>query len=110
MIKHSVALRLFFGHLASTRSTRQVLEDYIEQLEARIAELRSIHAKTHDDPGLAYPGLVAEWGQRYYASEIDAVRSLADRLPPRLPVGDDDGCPPSTGSTGESGSAGAEEK
>lgn len=80
VIKHSVALRLFFGHLASPESTRHVLEDYIEQLRARIEDLHAILDGTRADPALHYPGLVAEWGSHYYASEIEAVRSIADRL------------------------------
>ena len=86
VLKHSVALRLFLGHLAEPEQTRQMLEVYLDRLEERIAELRQIRALLDhnlgpgDDPRLRYPALVAEWGQRYYASEIAAVRDLAELL------------------------------
>ena len=80
VIKHSVALRLFFGHLAGPDSTRKVLDQYVSELETRIEELRAIRAGLGDDPGFHYPALVAEWGQHYYGSEIEVVRDLADRL------------------------------
>jgi DNA-binding PadR family transcriptional regulator len=82
VIKHSVALRLFLGHLAEPEQTREMLDVYLDRLEERIAELRQIRAGLGDDPRLRYPALVAEWGLRYYASEIAAVRDLAQRLHP----------------------------
>ena len=60
-----------------------MLEVYIGRLEERIIELREIRATLGDDVRLRYPALVAEWGQRYYASEIAAVRDLAELLDAR---------------------------
>lgn len=80
VIKHSVALRLFLGHLAGAQATRTMLDSYVTQLTSRIEELRAIREGLGDDPHFRYPALVAEWGQRYYEAEIAAVRDLADRL------------------------------
>lgn len=80
ILKHPAALRLFLGHVAGPARIRAVLDGYVEQLSGRIEELARIRAGIGDDPHLMYPGLVAEWGQRYYRGEIDAVRAIAQRL------------------------------
>ncbi|MGH2586426.1 MAG: PadR family transcriptional regulator [Dehalococcoidia bacterium] len=81
VIKHSVALRLFFGHLATPDRLRTLLEEHGRRTEAVLDELRAVLADLGDDPRWTYPALVAEWGLLYYASELDAVREIAGRLP-----------------------------
>jgi DNA-binding PadR family transcriptional regulator len=80
VLKHSVALRLFFGHLAQPERLRAILEEHGRRTEAVIDELRAVLADLGDDPRWTYPALVAEWGLLHYASEFDAVREIAGRL------------------------------
>lgn len=87
VLKHSVALRLFLGHLVDPERTRRVLDDYVRELRQRIVELEAIRASIGDDPARSYPALVAEWGQRFYRGEIDTVGKLAERLPGDGPGG-----------------------
>jgi DNA-binding PadR family transcriptional regulator len=80
ILKHSVALRLFFGHLTGAPHARELLQGYAERLRERVSELEAIRAAIQDDPGLGYPAMVAEWGLRYYEAESAIVRDLARRL------------------------------
>lgn len=81
VLKHSVALRLFLGHLVDPQRTRRMLDDYVRELRRRIADLEAIRASIGDDPARRYPALVAEWGQRYYRHEVDTVDALSQLLP-----------------------------
>ncbi|MFD4673318.1 PadR family transcriptional regulator [Lentzea sp. NPDC058450] len=81
LLKHSVALRLFFGHQTDHARLREVLTEYrdwaVEQ-SSGLTELR-----TELDQRLPYPALVATWGSSYFAAEItaiDAVLADLDRL------------------------------
>ncbi|HZV53216.1 MAG TPA: PadR family transcriptional regulator [Candidatus Dormibacteraeota bacterium] len=80
ILKHSVALRLFFGRLTGTARVRDLLEDYAERLQGRISELQAIRTGIEGNPEFRYPAMVAEWGLRYYEAETAIVRDLAQRL------------------------------
>jgi DNA-binding PadR family transcriptional regulator len=78
LLRHSVALRVFFGHQTSPRRLREILTEYATQLKAQLDELTKLKAglgETFD-----YPALVAGWGQRYYRAELAAIRELLHRL------------------------------
>lgn len=79
-LKHAAALRLFFGHQAAPGRVRQVLEEHRRRTEELLAELRQVHERIAEVPAFAYPSLVAEWGERYYAAELEAVQRTLDRL------------------------------
>ena len=81
VLKHSVALRVFFGHLARPERLRAVVEAYARRAQALRAELEALRAELGDDPRWTYPALVAEWGLHYYAAEVAAAQQLAQRLP-----------------------------
>jgi DNA-binding PadR family transcriptional regulator len=79
-LKHSVVLRLFFGHSGDPDRLRAVLEDYIEQVSEVIEDLRGISEEISDQEQWFYPAVVAEWGIGYYEAERAAARRAIKRL------------------------------
>jgi DNA-binding PadR family transcriptional regulator len=86
VLKHSVALRLFFGHLAEPGRLREVLEGFIRDTEQTLADLTAVRESIKDNPRLRYPALVALWGLRYYGAELETAREMLERLPEEAPV------------------------
>lgn len=82
-LKHSVALRLFFGHAGDPDRLRKVLGDYVEQVSEVIEDLRGISDEISDQDQFFYPAVVAEWGIGYYEAERKAARRAIQRLDDR---------------------------
>jgi DNA-binding PadR family transcriptional regulator len=84
VLKHPVALRLLLGHLVDTEETARLLEEYLDELAARRAELEVVRdsLRGRDEPGqpMRHPALVADWGLAYYAAEDTVVRDLLSRV------------------------------
>lgn len=80
VLKHSVALRLFLGHVAGQQRTRELLEEYVDRLAARRVELSAVQESLAGQDAFRFPSLVAEWGLRYYELEAEIVAELAARL------------------------------
>jgi hypothetical protein len=59
---------------------RELLEDYLDQLDRRRHELGAVRASLGDDERVRYPALVADWGLSYYRDEERTVRGLLGRL------------------------------
>jgi DNA-binding PadR family transcriptional regulator len=83
VLKHSVALRLFFGHLGRPERLQEILSEYAQALEKTLTELRAIREELGDDPQFRFPALVAEWGLAYYRAEVDHARTAAERVAPQ---------------------------
>jgi DNA-binding PadR family transcriptional regulator len=79
-LKHSVVLRLFFGHAGDADRLREVLEDYVQQVSEVIEDLRGISEEISDQDQWFYPAMVAEWGIGYYEAERSAARRAIKRL------------------------------
>jgi DNA-binding PadR family transcriptional regulator len=80
ILKHSVALRLFFGHLADPGRLQALLEEFVRETEERLAELTDVRARLDDRVRFGFPDLVAAWGQRYYEAEVATAREMLERL------------------------------
>lgn len=80
-LRHPVALRLFFGHLADPDRLQAVLEEHRARCEELLAELDAVREGLRDDATFRYPALVAQWGQRYYGGEAAAAADIAALLP-----------------------------
>ncbi|ABP53095.1 transcriptional regulator, PadR family [Salinispora tropica CNB-440] len=78
LLKHSVALRLFFGHQTSHSRLREVLTQYAEWARRQQQELSAL--KGDMLPALRYSSIVADWGVGYFAAEINAVESALASL------------------------------
>lgn len=80
LLKHSVALRVFLGHLADPERLRATVAEHRRRCEELLAEVEAVHEDLGDDPTWHYARLVADWGRTYYAAEVEAARRLEERL------------------------------
>jgi DNA-binding PadR family transcriptional regulator len=80
VLKHSVALRLFFGHMAEPGRLQEVLEDFIQETEQTLQDLSNIRKNIKDNADLRYPALVALWGLHYYQAEVDTAKEMLEHL------------------------------
>ena len=74
VLKHTVLLRLLIGHATEPAHTRQMLHDYLGELDQALEDLAAVRASLSgaDGPGEAFrfPSLVADWGLDYFAAEV----------------------------------------
>lgn len=82
-LKHSVVLRLFFGHVANPERLREVLADYADHVGEIIQDLQGISDEISDSDQFFYPAVVAEWGIGYYEAERRAALKAIQRLDER---------------------------
>lgn len=80
-LRHPVALRLFFGHLADPDRLRGLLEEHRRYCDKLLEQLDGVREELAQDTTFRYPALVAEWGRRYYRSEASAAAAAAAELP-----------------------------
>jgi DNA-binding PadR family transcriptional regulator len=80
VLKHSVALRLFFGHMAKPGRLKEVLEDFIRDTERTLEDLTHVRESIKDNPRLRYPALVALWGLHYYQAEANTAREMLEHI------------------------------
>ena len=80
MLKHSVLLRVAFGHLAGATKLKELLQEHVEFAERMQREAtRDAHgAETLD--AWAYPRLALQWAARYYASERELALQMIEDL------------------------------
>lgn len=77
VLKHSVALRVWLGHLAAPDRLRAIVEEHRAWAEGMLAEARrSAGSATRDDEWGAYPRLVMRWAERHYRAERDAATAM----------------------------------
>jgi DNA-binding PadR family transcriptional regulator len=82
VLKHTVLLRLLIAHATEPESTRQMLHDYLAELDTALSDLSEVREALRgaDRPGepFRFPSLVADWGLDYFAAEArHAHRALA---------------------------------
>ncbi len=82
VLKHTVLLRLLIAHATEPTHTRQMLHDYLDELDRALVDLGEVREslRGRDRPGDAFrfPSLVADWGLDYFAAEAQqAKRALA---------------------------------
>jgi len=82
VLKHTVLLRLLIGHVTEPEQTRQMLHDYLGELDRALEDLAGVRESLRgaDRPGepFRFPSLVADWGLDYFAAETrHARRALA---------------------------------
>ncbi|WP_020500495.1 PadR family transcriptional regulator [Sciscionella marina] len=80
VLKHSVMLRMWLGHLGAPDSLRERLAAHRERAEKlrRYAEADAKGAAT--EPDWAFPELVLRWSERYYADERDRMDLMLAEL------------------------------
>ena len=81
VLKHTVLLRLLIGHATEPEQTRQMLHDYLAELDRAIDDLAEVREALRgaDRPGepFRFPSLVADWGLDYFAAETRHARAGA---------------------------------
>jgi DNA-binding PadR family transcriptional regulator len=76
VLKHPVALRVFFGHLMEPDELRRTVEAHRDWCERTLADLRAVHDTLDGDATFRNAALVAEWGIDYYRGELGAIQGL----------------------------------
>ena len=92
VLKHPVLLRLLIGHVTEAAQTRQMLHDYVAELDRALADLSAVRESLRgaDEPGqpFRFPSLVADWGLDYFDAEKRHTRLALASLGETSPEGD----------------------
>ena len=80
VVKHSLVLRLFFGHMANQERLEQMLEHFIAESKEQLGQLAIVQEYNENTEGFEYPALVADWGYSYYQNELKTAEKLLERL------------------------------
>lgn len=73
ILKHPVALRIFFAHLLDPEDLRQAIHAHRDWCDRMLADLAQVRDELGDDPMWRNAARVAEWGLDYYRGERTAV-------------------------------------
>jgi len=76
VLKHSVLLRVWLGHMAQPEQLRRMLTAHRVFAEEMLAAAEAVEVTSARDPAFAYPHLVARWAERYYTNERDSADQL----------------------------------
>lgn len=76
MLKHPVALRVFFAHLVDPDHLQRALEAHRDWCDEMLADLAKVRDELGDDPMWRNAARVAEWGLSYYAGDRAAVEQV----------------------------------
>lgn len=79
-VKHSLALRLFFGHMASPETLKQLLNEFIENTKEQLSQLTIVQEYTEHSDGFQYPAIVANWSYSYLENELKTAQSVLEQL------------------------------
>ncbi|OBH80603.1 PadR family transcriptional regulator [Mycobacterium scrofulaceum] len=92
VLKHSVLMRVTFGHLTTPARLKEMLQDHVAYAEARHRKAVEDAEGAEDEPAWAYSVLALRWAAKYYAAErefalelikdIDAADSIMQRAKP----------------------------
>jgi DNA-binding PadR family transcriptional regulator len=77
LLRHPVALRVFFGHLLGADDLRAAIESHRAWCDRMLDELGAVRSGLGDDERFRFPALVAEWGLAYFAGERTAASEVA---------------------------------
>lgn len=78
VLKHSVALRLFFGNKASPNRLEEMLKAFIADIKSMLEQISDLKQEIEED--FFYPKLVSQWGKNYYEQEIASAQQILDYL------------------------------
>lgn len=80
VLKHSVMLRLWMGHLQTPDELKRIVHAHIENL--RDARRQACAHADHSDaePGWAFSQMSLRWAQRYYDAEIELAEQMLGEI------------------------------
>ncbi|HET8621101.1 MAG TPA: PadR family transcriptional regulator [Acidimicrobiales bacterium] len=76
VLRHPVALRVFFGHLLDAEELRAAVVAHREWCDRMLADLAALRANLGEDGLWRNAALVADWGLDYYRGEIAAADGI----------------------------------
>ena len=91
VMKHGVALKLYFGHMTSPDVLAEMLERFVDECREMMGQLAVVQEFMEDDPRFARAALVTEWGYQHYSNEVEMARKLLGRLTEEQETTDLDG-------------------
>lgn len=80
VLKHSVMLRAWLGHLAEPERMREILGQHIDYAETMRRRAQADADGADANPEWAYPSAVLRWCVRHYEAEREFARDLLDDL------------------------------
>ncbi|WP_282780852.1 MULTISPECIES: PadR family transcriptional regulator [unclassified Nocardia] len=80
VLKHSVMLRAWLGHLAEPERMREILSQHIDYAETMRRRAQADADGADANPEWAYPSAVLRWCVRHYEAEREFARDLLDDL------------------------------
>lgn len=80
VMKHSVLLKLYFGHMGDHETLTRLLTEYVAEVRTQQGELAVVQEFMENEPGFEYPALAAEWGYRHLETDAQMAQELIDRL------------------------------
>ncbi|TYQ10304.1 UNVERIFIED_ORG: PadR family transcriptional regulator [Gordonia westfalica J30] len=80
VLKHTVMLRLYMGHLQQPEELKSIVRAHIVNLRdaASRAEMHADHSDA--EPGWAFSQMSLRWAQRYYEAEIALAEQMFDEI------------------------------
>ena len=79
VLKHSVLLRVTFGHLSNPTRLKELLQEHVAYTEARHRKALEDADGAEAEPAWAYSVLALRWAAKYYAAEREfALQMIKD--------------------------------
>ena len=90
VLKHSVALRIWLGHLIGIDSVRLLVAEHVAATERLILDIRTAYAHAPKDAPNHFSAEVVAWADELHTAELTAFAHLLERLdataaPPEKP-------------------------
>ncbi|OCB26520.1 PadR family transcriptional regulator [Mycobacterium malmoense] len=80
VLKHSVLMRVTFGHLTTPARLKEMLQDHVAYAEARHRKAVEDAEGAEDEPAWAYSVLALRWAAKYYAAEREFALELMKEI------------------------------
>ncbi|MGA8253445.1 MAG: PadR family transcriptional regulator [Mycobacterium sp.] len=80
VLKHSVLLRVTFGHLTNPARLKEVLQEYAAYAETRHCKAVEDADGAEGEPAWAYSVIALRWAAKYYAAEREFALELMKEL------------------------------
>ena len=79
VLKHSVLLRMTFGHLSNPAKMKEILQQHIAFVDARYRKAIEDSEGAEVEPAWAYSVIALRWAAKYYAAEREfALQMIKD--------------------------------
>src|SRR6201995_4092135 len=80
VLKHSVLLRVTFGHLSDPARLKELLQEHVAYAEARHRKALEDSEGAKAEPAWAYSVLALRWAAKYYAAEREFALELMKEI------------------------------